>query len=188
MKPRKFSDRLFLAVVLPRFAREQIMEQRKKWRKQLKGDVRWVSPLDLFLPLRYIGELEMKKSKKLSSKLQKLCASTSPIQLVVDGIGTAPNAEEAKVIWLGLEQSTELAALRDGIEVSCTELKIARDKKPFQHRINLSRTSDPQAVPKLPIKQQLKGFKVKTISLMESRTGQNGPSYHVLRKFTLSAE
>lgn len=185
MKSRKFSQRLFLATVLPRFAREQIIEARTRWRKQLDGDVRWVPPLQLFLSLRFLGELEVSKSKKLSNKLSKLCTSTSPIQLTIDKVGGSPNLEEATNLWLGLEASPELAELRNAIEQSCSELKISKDKKPFQPRIALSRTSGPLAVPELKIKSHLKGFKVKSISLFESRLGQNGPSYHVLRKFSL---
>jgi 2'-5' RNA ligase len=185
MKPRKFSERLFIVADLPRFVREQIVEARKVWRKQLSGDVRWVSPQNLFLPLRYLGELERSKSKKLSAKLEKACASIAPIQLVVDRTGASPSASEAKSIWLGLQHSKELKELQDLIEACCAELKIARDKKPFQSRINLSKTSEPQAVPELPIEQRLKGFKVQAISLMESRSGQTGPSYHIIRKFNL---
>jgi RNA 2',3'-cyclic 3'-phosphodiesterase len=188
MKPRKFTDRLFLAAELPRFARERIMESRKKWRKQLTGDVRWIPPLNLFLQLRYLGELERGTSKKLSARLEELCASTPAIQLAVDGIGVSPNSSEATQIWLGLEESAELTNLRNSIEDGCRSLKIGNDKKAFQHRINLSKTSEPQAIPELHIKQMLKGFKLKNIALMESRTGQNGPSYHTLRKFSLKQD
>lgn len=188
MKPRKFTDRLFLAAELPRFARERIMESRKKWRKQLQGDVRWVPPLNLFLKLRYLGELERKTSKQLSARLEELCAATPCIQLVVEGVGVSPNPAEATQIWLGLERSAELTNLRNSIEDGCRSLQIAKDKKPFQHRINLSKTSPPQAVGDLQIKNVLKGFRLKNIALMESRTGQNGPSYHTLRKFSLKLD
>ena len=145
------------------------MEARKLWRKQLQGDVRWVPPQQLFLPLRYLGELQVSKSKQLCRKLEQLCRETSPIQLSVDRIGGAPSDAEAQRLWLGFEPSNA-------------------DKKPFGYRLTLSRSSQPQTIPNLNVKNNLKGFKVKGISLIESRTGQDGPSYHTLRKFALSGE
>ena len=188
MKSKKYSERLFLAVELPRFARDQIMEARKLWRKQLQGDVRWVPPQQLFLPLRYLGELQVSKSKQLCRKLEQLCRETSPIQLSVDRIGGAPSDAEAQRLWLGFEPSNELENFRIAIEGCCRELKIDADKKPFGYRLTLSRSSQPQTIPNLNVKNNLKGFKVKGISLIESRTGQDGPSYHTLRKFALSGE
>ena len=188
MKSKKYSERLFLAIELPRFARDQLVEARKIWRKQLSKDVRWVPPLQLFLPIRYLGELPVSKSKQLCRKLEKLSRETSPIQLSVDQIGGAPSQEEAKRLWLGFEPSAELENFRKAIENCCRELKIEADKKPFESRITLSRSSDSQPVPKLQVKNHLKGFKVKGVSLIESRLGQNGPSYHPVRKFALTAE
>lgn len=186
VKSRKFSERLFLAVELPRFAREQIVELRKTWRKQLEEDVRWVPPLNLNLPLRYLGELDVSKSKQLCTRLDTLAQATPAFQLSVDKVSASPSHSEAKIFWLGLKDSQELRALLNGIEECCFQLRLPKDKKPFEPRINLSRTSEPQKLPPLQVKE-LKGFKVKNFVLIEGRLGQSGPTYHQLRKFELQA-
>lgn len=186
MKTRKFSERLFLAVELPRFAREQIVLARKKWRKQLDQDVRWVPPLNLHLTLRYLGEVEVSKSKQLCSKLDHLSAETKAFLLSVDKVGASPSNSEAKSIFLRFEESPELQKFLQQIEGFCNELKLPKDKKPFEPKISLSRVFEPQPVPPLQIKPELKGFKLKNFALVESRLGQNGPSYYPLRRFELS--
>ena len=186
MKSKKYSERLFLAVELPRFAREAIVEKRKTWRKQLEDDVKWIPPLNLRLVLRYLGEIEVSKSKQLCKKLETLAAGTEAFQLSVENVGCSPSYTEATSLWLGFEQSEELRALLKEIGAICGQLKLPADKKPFEPRIPLSRTSDPQHIPVLSTKPEFKGFMVKSLALVESRMGPNGPTYHPLRKFTLA--
>lgn len=186
MKSKKYSERLFLAVELPRFAREAIVEKRKTWRKQLEDDVKWIPPLNLRLVLRYLGEIEVSKSKQLCKKLETLAGGTKSFQLSVDSVGCSPSYTEATSLWLGFEQPEELIALLKEIGTICGQLKLPADKKPFEPRIPLSRTSDPQHIPVLSTKPEFKGFMVKSLALVESRMGPNGPSYHPLRKFTLA--
>lgn len=186
MGSRKYTDRLFLAIELPRFAREQIIEKRKKWRKKIDWDVRWIPPLNLRLALRYLGEIEVSKSKQFCKKIEAFTGKTNPFQLAVDEVGGTPTHREAKSIWLSFEETSELKLLLKGIESACKELQLPKDKKPFKPRITLSRlASEPQSIPSLTIKPEFKGFKVKSLALVESRMGQNGPSYHQLKKFEL---
>ena len=186
MGSRKYTDRLFLAIELPRFAREQILDKRKKWRKKIDWDVRWIPPLNLRLALRYLGEIEVSKSKQLCRKIETLTGKTPPFQLTVDQVGGTPTNREAKSIWLSFEETSELKGLLKGIETASKELQLPKDKKPFKPRITLSRlATEPQSIPNLTIKPEFKGFKVKSLALVESRMGQNGPSYHQLKKFEL---
>lgn len=188
MDKRKYTQKLFLGIELPRFAREQIVIARKTWRKQITGDVRWVPPLNLNLVLRYLGELPVSKSKSLGKKLTQLSKEIKPFQMSVEGVGCVPNQKEAKSVYLGFEEPESLRLFRDQIEEYCLKIQIPRDKKPFVPRVTLGRSTEPQALPSLRIKPELKGFMVRNFSLIESRLGQNGPSYHQLRKFELSGE
>ena len=122
MSKKKFTQKLFLAIELPRFAREQIMEARKTWRKQVKHDVKWVPPLNLNLALRYLGEIPVTKSKSLSKQLNKIASETKAFQISVDGVGTLPSQEEAKLVYLGFNEPKELTKLRGDIEEYCLKL------------------------------------------------------------------
>jgi len=185
MSKKRFTERVFVAVELPRFARETLAEKRKVWRKQLEQDVKWVPTQQLRLILRYLGELEVSKSKQFCKNLEAYAAICKPFQLSVAEIGCTPSREEAIALWLSFERSDELVRLRSEIDAICQRLKLPADKKPFESRITLSKTSEPQRIPSLSVKPDFKGFKVRSLSLVESKKGQNGPTYHVLRKFTL---
>lgn len=186
-KSKKYTEDLFLAVELPRFARERIMEARKTWRKQLAEDVRWLPAQSLFLPLRHLGEIPVSKSKQLSGKLQKLCAELPLIQLAVDKIEAEPTKDEARFVFLAMERSEELNALRTSIDAFCRELALEKSAKPVERRIALSKNSEPQKLPTLDIKKHLKGFKAKELSLVETRPGPKGPTYRTLKKFPLQS-
>lgn len=188
MDKRKYTQRMFLGLELPRFAREQIVTARKTWRKQIEGDVRWVPPLNLNLVLRYLGELPVTKSKNLGKKLAQLSKQIKPFQISVVGLGYLPTQKEAKSVYLGFEEPEPLRLFRDRIEDYCQKVQIPRDKKPFEPRLTLGRATEPQNLPDLRIKPSLKGFTVRSFSLIETRAGQNGPSYHPLRKFELTGE
>jgi len=185
VKSRKFSQRLFLAVELPRFAREHLVQGRKLWRKQMDADFRWVPPLNLHLTLRFLGELEVAKSKALSKSLDALGQATSPFQLSLGKIYAFPSAQEAKGLSLEVEPSSELSELLKSIEGHCKRLQIPRDKKPFQSQITLARSAEPQIVAPLKAPKDLRGFMVRNFTLFEGRLAQNGPTYHALRKFDL---
>lgn len=188
MDKKKYTQRLFLSIELPRFAREQIVQARKTWRKQIEGDVRWVPPLNLNLVLRFLGELPVSQSKSLGKKLDQLSSQTKAFQMSVAGVGFLPSQMEAKSVYLELEEPEPLRLLREQIDEYCRKVQIPRDKKPFEPRVTLGWCSEPQSMPQLRIKPGLKGFMVRTYSLMEARQGQKGPSYHQLRRFSLSGE
>ena len=108
---KKYSDRLSLAIELPRFAREQILQSRKHWRKQLSADVRWTPPLSLHLSLRYLGELNVSLSKNLSKRLTNLVKETPIFQLSLKGVGASPSEKEAEFIFLEFSEPKELSDL-----------------------------------------------------------------------------
>ena len=185
MSKKRYTERVFIAVELPRFAREVLSEKRKVWRKQLDQDVKWVPTQQLRLILRYLGELEVSKSKQFCKNLEAYATICEPFQLSVADIGCTPSQEEATALWLGFERSDELLRLRSEVDAICQRLKLPADKKPFEARITLSKTSEPQRIPPLTVKPDFKGFMVRSLSLVESKSGQNGPTYHPLRKFNL---
>lgn len=186
MRPTRYSERVFLAIELPRFARDTLLEKRKLWRKQLDEDVKWLPPLNLRLVLRYLGDLQVSKSKQFCTRLEKMLKEFGSFQVSTDKVGCTPSASEATSLWLGVDGGEKLHQLRVEIDGLCAQLKLPPDKKPFEPRIALSRTSDAQRVPTLTVRPELKGFVVKTVSLVETRTGQNGLSYHPRRRFSLA--
>jgi RNA 2',3'-cyclic 3'-phosphodiesterase len=185
VKNKKFSERLLLAVELPRFAREHLVQGRKTWRKKIDGDIRWLPPLNLHLTLRFLGELEVSKSKLLSKNLATLAADTPVFQVSIGKLCALPTPKEARVVCLTIEDSDHLLKLVNDIESACQQLQLPKDKKSFQSQITLARSSEPQEIPDLKLSPGLKGFMVKNFSLIESRLGQNGPTYHPLKKFEL---
>ena len=185
MEKKKFSSRLLLAIDLPRFAREAVGEARKRWRKKLKKDVKWLPPGQLRLNIRSLGEMPVSKSKALSKRLEQFAKNTPSFQLTVDSIGASPSEDEAVWFWLGFERTIELDHFLEAIDDECHKSRVWKDRIPFKPSFILGQGFEPQKLPDLEIKSQFKGFKVRGFALYESRPGAQGPTYHQLRKFTL---
>lgn len=184
---KKFSQHLLLTIEPPRFLREALVRERKTWRKQLEQDARWVPALALHLTLRYLGELEVAKSKLLSKKLAATAATIEPFQVSLAGLGGHPSLEEGRTFYLSVVKSKPLKALVAAVEDCCKQLSLAKDKKLFESHITLARCKEPQSFTDLELPEELKGFTVRSFSLLESRSGPGGLSLHPLRRFELTA-
>ncbi len=182
-KPKRYTQKLSLAIEMPRFVREQLMANRKQWRKQLEHEVRWESPKSLRMPLRYLGELEIGRSKALCKNLAALAENLAVFQLTVERLGGTPHSRAAKSVWLSFFKSEELSGFLRKVEEVCREMRLPRDRKPFAPRVTLGRSIEPQDISAL--ETELKGFKVKSFQLLESRQGPAGATYHTVRKFSL---
>src|SRR5579864_963761 len=74
---------------------------------------RWVDPGNLHLTLRFIGEIDEGVAADVDEALARLKARRCAVQLAGTGVfgGNRPHA-----LWVGVERSPELVALRDKIE------------------------------------------------------------------------
>ena len=184
---RRYSQQLLLTIEPPRFLREALVRERKKWRKQLEQDARWVPALALHLTLRHLGELEVSKSKLLSKKLTSAVAGIEPFQVSLAGLAGYPSLDQARTLFLDVNQCKPLKALLGAVEGCCRQLALGKAKHPFESRIVLARCKEPQSFAELELPPELLGFTVRSVSLLESRSGQNGLTLHPLRRFELGS-
>jgi len=73
---------------------------------------RWVDPGNFHLTLRFIGETDEANAADIDDALRRLRARRFIMQLAGTGVF---GADKPRSLWVGVERSTELVALRDKI-------------------------------------------------------------------------
>jgi len=105
---KEIMQRLFVAVTLPDSIRQLLIERQT----ELSG-MRWASPDNLHLTLRFIGEVPLAKVLAIKAGLRTVSGDAFSLQ--VKGLGYFDKRPQA-VLWAGIEESAPLAALKKQVD------------------------------------------------------------------------
>ena len=150
-----------------------------------KGNFRWVDPCDMHTTLRYLGPTPKDKIPGIRDLMTRAAREIPPFELVYGGVGAFNTLEEARVIWIGLSEGSELMA--------CLADLLGRDDpRPYAPHLTLGRNrkasapdefiSALQTEPALNLRRP-----VKKISLYASRPTSFGHAYDILYEVNLGA-
>lgn len=98
---------------------------------------RWVSPENLHLTLRFIGEVHNGQAQDIDSTLMKVRAPKLEIQL--DGVGLFGKAGAARILWAGVRKSEALTRLHGKVESALRDAGISPDERKFSPHVTLAR-------------------------------------------------
>ena len=128
--------RLFVALDLP----DSIKDSLQPLSRGL-GDIRWLDPEQQHLTLRFIGEVNNGQVEDVVEALTLVPGV--PFELRLKGIGHFPPRGELKVLWAGVEKSTELNRLKGRIDRALAEAGIPREQRKFAPHVTLARLRRP---------------------------------------------
>ena len=92
--------RLFVALDLPEGLKQAIGEEMA--RIDASRGVRWASPQQVHLTLKFLGHIEEGKLQKMTDLLAKAARPHPPMRLRLHGSGAFPSPAKARVLWLGI--------------------------------------------------------------------------------------
>ena len=101
-------QRLFVAVTLPDTVRQFLIERQTEL-----SDMRWTSPDNLHLTLRFIGEVPQAKVSVIKAGLRTVSGNAFSLQ--VKGLGYFDKRPQA-VVWAGVGESAPLLALKKQVD------------------------------------------------------------------------
>jgi len=179
------SLRVFVGLDLPGELKEAIAKVKVELEPYIDG--RWLTPQNLHLTLKFIGQVSPEVVEKISEQLDKVKTAFKPFLVQTTGFGFFPHFKKPRIFWLGLsnQQLTELAAT---IEDNLEKIGIPKEKRAFQPHITLVRFKKPvtiaadfeQKLPKLNL-----NFYVQELILFKSTLTPAGAEYTKLKKFAL---
>ncbi|UCC26826.1 MAG: RNA 2',3'-cyclic phosphodiesterase [Gemmatimonadales bacterium] len=186
--------RLFLALNLPKKERQRIERAARPLREQ-DLPVRWVDLDNFHITLKFLGDVRPERVESVQEIMERVAASTVPFQATVDGFGAFPTIRKPSVLWARVGATPELRCLKQDLEWALAELGFEKETRAFHPHLTLGRASGgggagafrglDELTASLEVESQ---FTVRTVDLMRSQTGRNGPRYSVLHKARLSGE
>lgn len=141
------SVRLFVALELREEIREALRNLIARLTPVSKG-ARWVRPEGMHVTLKFIGYVAEDQLEPIRKALAAI-HSAQPIDLRFRGVGFFPNEKRPRVMWCGIEASSNLAPLARDIESALEPLGIALETRDFVPHLTLGRFNVPAKMPEL---------------------------------------
>lgn len=175
--------RAFVAITLPEDVRQHLAEVSQTLAAQLPPQVvRWVQPRLIHLTLRFLGDVQVEKMPALTHILDTLTTMATPFTMTLGKLGCFPNPQRPRVIWVGLQDKGQAAALQQSLDHALIPLGWMPESKPFQAHLTLGRVKgEATPVRQLPWDRSFQSLPVPVtaLHLIESQLRPGGPVYTI---------
>ena len=182
--------RTFIAIDLPQTIQDTIARETSGLRDQTgRGIIRWVSPQNMHLTLRFLGDISAETVEEFKKLLADTANTYPPIDISVGDFGVFPNSKRPRVLWVGLKYPPTLVKLQSEIEFLARQLKFKPENRPFSPHLTIGRINRNATINDVQALQDiLTSFKVghlgsftaDTIHLIRSDLHPSGAEYSKL--------
>lgn len=186
--------RAFIAITLTPDIKERLSRIQTNL-KECGADIRWVLPENMHLTLRFLGEINEIMLNGIIRVTEETAHNHSKFEIGLSGIGTFPDIDHPKVIWVGVKDGDKkIEDLAYALEKGMEALEIIQEKKPFSCHITLGRTRSPKNMEKLmaavnnlgeDLYKEGTSFTAERITVFKSRLTPGGAVYEALKEITL---
>jgi RNA 2',3'-cyclic 3'-phosphodiesterase len=183
--------RLFLALNIPADVRRHCFEATAPLRLA-RPDVRWVGEAQLHLTLKFLGEQPDGLVPPLAAAIDRVAATTRPVDLALGAVGAFPTLKRPRVVYLTVAPDPKLELLHHDVEVACEALGVPLTGKPFRPHVTIGRGRDNAD---LAARRALRGaarqVRLKTVApvasidLMASELAEGGHRHRVVHSALL---
>ena len=179
--------RTFVAVELSDSIKAHIAADIAQLRQEQIDNMRLVRPEGVHLTLKFLGDIDANRVSTVADAMTQAAALHAPFNLALGQPGVFPNANRARVLWIGVEGDLQLLRL---LQSDIDEALIAAGFPPEKQRFNphltigrmhhrasredRRRATDALAALTLP---EDRTIAVKAISLMKSTLLPGGAIY-----------
>lgn len=153
------------------------------------ADVKWVAVNNIHLTLKFLGDITEEKCEKIKSVLDDIGALTKPFDISIKDIGTFPNINYPRVVWVGLDKGTaESKVLAENIAEGILKLGFEKDARAFEPHLTIGRVRSPknkEALKEKILTAQIpvtKPHPVSSVALFQSILSPKGPTYTKLHE------
>lgn len=181
--------RIFIAIDISSEARAKAADYSRELRTEFP-DVRvgWERPEKLHLTLKFLGDTDDGQLVAVTERMRELASGVGPFDISVRGTGVFPSANRPRVLWLGIGGGTgNLADLARAVDEECAGIGFPRAQRDHRPHLTIARVREPErgaplATEHLRREFESDDFEVTSLTIVESRLGQNGSTYHVVER------
>jgi len=149
------------------------------------ADIKIVSPENIHITLRFLGELEENVVQRVVDGLKLL--RFQPFDVQFKGVGAFPSLTHMNVIWVGIKKGgDELRNLAEALEPQLRKIGIPPDKKGFSPHVTVARVrtgrNKQQIAKRLAelVEQEFGWMKAESVRLQRSTLTPKGPIYSTI--------
>ena len=151
-------------------------------------NVRATPVSQMHITLRFIGDIDDGKTKKVVKCLEDAVSGVGPFEISIRGAGCFPNRKRPSVIWVGARPEDILKGISDRLAQNLKEANITFDEKPFKSHITVGRCKGPAAVDDFlddNADREFTSFLCDEVLVMKSELTPKGAIHTVLHRVTL---
>ena len=184
--------RAFVAIALP----EEVRAALTGLQRQLAtsgADVKWASPDQLHLTLRFLGDITQEQRDAVEHLLATVAVTRPPFPIRLEGVGAFPSIASPRVVWVAVREGrTSLLELAGALEEGIRALGCSAEERPFAAHVTLGRVRSPRR--RTILTERLRtaawsppsAWPVDAVRLYQSVLSPAGPHYTVLADVPLT--
>ncbi len=186
--------RAFIAIDLPLEIKDHLGRIEEKL-KASAADVKWVSPANIHLTLKFLGEIDAQKKASLIRIIEDTAKDKNAFSLRLSSAGAFPNIKYPRVIWIGIDEgSAEVLKIAEELEEKIEKIGIPKETREFSSHITIGRVKSGLHRLKLTegieeinkeLGEKLLELPAGKITLFKSTLSPKGPAYEPLHETSL---
>lgn len=176
--------RLFIGIPAPLKLKNEVGDLLKE--KPFKAS--WVKAENLHITLKFLGEVEEKKSNELIKDFNQILKPMKIKELPFECASSFPNEKRPRVLFLKFKEDEEISNYQKNIEEIFSKIGFKKEEREFKMHLTIARFKSPPELLKFKdfvdktSKISFSPFVVEEIVLFESILRQGGPIYTPLEK------
>ena len=149
---------------------------------------RWISPENMHVTLRFIGETDDAMAEDVDVALGAI--RLPPFEISFSNVGFFERGRKVHTLWAGVEEGKTVGQLRDKVENAVVRAGFESEKRKFKAHVTLARL---RGVPARRVSEYLHvrdgffagPFLAERFTLFRSHLGRGGAHYEVLADYPL---
>lgn len=133
--------RAFIAIELPSAIQEKLGEVINRLKSQNSSAVRWVTPHNIHITLKFLGDVSINNLQVLTQILASEVSRFHPFEIRIGRLGAFPNLRQPRVVWVGVQAPPILENIQRGIEAETRRLGYVAEERPFSPHLTVGRMS-----------------------------------------------
>ena len=156
--------------------------------------INWVKSENIHITLKFFGEIEENKIDQIIPELQKISTNHNSFNLLLQDVGIFGSSYKPRVIWFGINKSEALEKLAKDILDKMEPVGFIKDRQNFVPHLTIGRIKlvDNKArfteiISKFE-SENIQKINISGFYLFESILSSTGPTYKVIKTFSLNTE
>jgi 2'-5' RNA ligase len=101
--------------------------------------IKWTSPANIHITLSFLGDTEDEMIEAVNEMLHMRCGGFGKFELKLRGLGVFKSVTDPRIIWTGIEPSSDLVQLNEIILNGLKDIGIKTEERAFNPHLTLGR-------------------------------------------------